>query len=771
LIKGRLVNAYYRKKGDDFKLYFVLRARCENGIEKIVIPWTSEFKPYFFCTRKALPFIKKCFEKLEYAGYNISIDNDVKIMQRNDETVYKVEVNNPDIIFSLKQLNLYKNNPYYNDNEIFEMMNFTLQYLINKNLGSWLMFDLKNKEIYNWDEPDYDLQPKNLYYDLESDMEGSKRILCFSYGTTEENVQNFMGSEKQIFGKIKELMQEYDNFISWSDYDSKKLKYRASKLKIKMNWNLINFVDQMFIMTKTHPSYTGKQYLAIDDVGAELCNRQKKRMPKGLMYYYHNELDDFIEYNNEDVRLQIAIEQASGNVAGWCYAVEHLGFPLSFARYISMLPKVAWLKKAQHHRKIREIIPNSKIKGENKNYLGAGVTKNPRVGIFKNIFAMDLKGSYVSIIGDYNISPEVWNPETGKFDKGYGIFAELIHEATELRDKFKKLRKEQPYKSKLYNRYDAMQYGMKVISLTFYGECGRGKSPFFILDVAQFITDRGREHIERCEATLDNKFDVTRIYKDTDSIYWVFNWDNGDFEWDKPSVKRMFNQVLSTINDDLALLMDSKGIPENRRTIEMEAQAFYTRGLWAGIAKHYTYYEQYTADTNEWHDKPKFGVKGWVKSVNGKLALENQHKIAKMLMDEESLDDIINYLKELKNEVLAGKHDSKLILKKGMTKTFKEYEKKGSMNYILNAAKKAYEKGRYIEQTTINYVIVEETRKEKIAELVFEGEIPEIKKSGYICMWNDFVFKSVLAVLKATGKPEKLIKRKMDSGIISLLDF
>lgn len=74
-----------------------------------------------------------------------------------------------------------------------------------------------------------------------------------------------------------------------------------------------------------------------------------------------------------------------------------------------------------------------------------------------------------------------------------------------------------------YNYLYSKQLALKIFMNTFYGKAGESGSPLFDLAVAAGTTARGQEHVIALSEWLINVKGSTRLYGDTDSVYFMFN--------------------------------------------------------------------------------------------------------------------------------------------------------------------------------------------------------------------------------------------------------
>jgi len=753
-IQGRLINGYYKKTSkDEFTLFFVVLVRDQGEIKKITIPIRPNFKPYVYCTGQAIGLLKSCFREIKADCY-IKKDMSVKLMGKPDEIPYKVEVDTPDKFGQIKRLNTWKSNLDINNNHLFEAnVKYFIRYMIDNDLGIWLEFDLEKGIVSKWENPDISIEPRVLFYDIEV-IDG--KIVTYSYGDSLENLKHYDHYEEELLLYFKNvLMPNYDYFVSWTDFDEVMLKKRAEKLNINIDWGQICFIDQAFVIRKTHKMFTGRTYLSLDEAGERVCGIRKIEMPKGLNWYYKHDKEKFRLYNNRDVEIQIKIEESCGKLFDWQYAVESVGLPMEYVKYISVIPLTDIMREI---RKLptRIVLPTGRKDVSGKKYRGASVTENPPYGVFFNVFAVDLVGSYVGIIRTYFRYLQQFIDIDDTIAAVMSLIPDILDRKTQMRNEFKRQRNQAHKGSREYKRFDSMQGGMKVVSLTYYGELGRKGSPVYVLDCAQFITDMGREHIFRAEKKLEENFQVERHYRDTDSIYWSFLFD---LRWTKSTVKQMFKKVLDIINQDYDIMLDMKNIPVKDRYVRMDAQAFYESIVWAGIAKNYMGKEKYSADTDEWHEVSKLFIKGWVKLGRGKLALDVQHLIGRLLLDGVDFKTIIGYLQCIKDDILRGNYTEYLVQRTGFSMPLDKFKSK---TFVWYAAKRAKEQGKFEEKTEFKWIVVSEQQGKVRAEAVYEGIIPKVKRSGLLYMFNHYILSKAMAPLKAIEQSEEFIKAQIN---------
>ncbi|MFP4116103.1 MAG: family B DNA polymerase [Candidatus Aenigmatarchaeota archaeon] len=174
--------------------------------------------------------------------------------------------------------------------------------------------------------------------------------------------------------------------------------------------------------------------------------------------------------------------------------------------------------------------------------LKGGLVLEPEKGLHTDscISVLDFKSLYPSIMGTYNICPSTLlggspeehgldeedvheSPSGGRFvkrDTRKGILAKTVEDLIDARTEVKKKRKEakQEGNEEKYDRLDAKQHALKIMTNSFYGYTGYYRTRLYRLEIANAITSYGRRTIEKTRDMVQEKFGIKTVYGDTDSI-------------------------------------------------------------------------------------------------------------------------------------------------------------------------------------------------------------------------------------------------------------
>ncbi|MBE9397424.1 DNA polymerase II [Pontibacterium sp. N1Y112] len=158
-----------------------------------------------------------------------------------------------------------------------------------------------------------------------------------------------------------------------------------------------------------------------------------------------------------------------------------------------------------------------------------GYVMDSQPGLFRQVLVLDFKSLYPSIIRTFKIDPvgmaeglkegadtECLVPGFNHaiFDRSNSILPGLIEGLWQARDQAK-LEKNQP-----------LSQAIKIIMNSFYGVLGSNVCRFYDQRLSSSITLRGHEILTRTKTCIEEQFDHTVIYGDTDS---VFVWLGDDY--------------------------------------------------------------------------------------------------------------------------------------------------------------------------------------------------------------------------------------------------
>ena len=376
-----------------------------------------------------------------------------------------------------------------------------------------------------------------------------------------------------LFNRIKRVL---------SDRESKRLS--PIQVCYKNDWSGriviagISFIDYMVLYKKWNikqePSY------ALGAIGKKVVGLEKITYKGSLDDLYKSDLNKYIEYNLNDVKIIVAlekklqfIEQAraichKGHVPYDCFTMSSRFIEGAILMYIRRKGQVAKNKPVDG----REEYENQMEQGE-EGFEGAYV-KDPVPGRYDWVFDLDLTSMYPNIIISLNISPETkvakvenWDPE--KFVKNE-VDTVQVGSASYTKDEFKQLLEKSQYSiasngvmykqnyqgvipeilvkwfderkelRKLakkhgdakewekYEFYDQRQKVQKVLLNSIYGVLGLPIFRFYDKDNASAVTLTGQDIIKTANKAINQYYKRTLnetenkdyvIYVDTDSCF------------------------------------------------------------------------------------------------------------------------------------------------------------------------------------------------------------------------------------------------------------
>ncbi len=174
--------------------------------------------------------------------------------------------------------------------------------------------------------------------------------------------------------------------------------------------------------------------------------------------------------------------------------------------------------------------------------LKGGLVLEPDKGLHTEscIAVLDFKSLYPSIMSTYNICPTALldgepedhglteedvheAPSGGYFVKRSvrkGILAKTVEDLIDARSEVKKEmgKAKESGKEEEYNRLDAKQLAVKIMTNSFYGYTGYYRTRLYRLEIANAITAWGRETIERTRDMIKDEHGYRTVYGDTDSV-------------------------------------------------------------------------------------------------------------------------------------------------------------------------------------------------------------------------------------------------------------
>jgi len=310
----------------------------------------------------------------------------------------------------------------------------------------------------------------------------------------------------------------------------------------------------------------------------------------------------------------------------------------------------------------RGFVADSNFNFDNSNPIEGAFVVEPKKGFYEDIFVLDFKSLYPSIIMTFNIDPftidnekgTIEAPNNAKFTSKPGILPELILRLYKERDIAKQ------------EKDDIKSYALKITMNSFYGAVASPKSRFHNKDVGGAITSFGRFIIQKAAAFVEDEQIGDIVYGDTDSIFVKIKGLEGkSLEEKKKAGFELENDLNKYFNEWVSQEFGQK----NYLTIEFEK--LYSK-FFIASKKRYVGFDEFTQKTS-------FVGMEAVRGDWTELAKRFQVNLVNLIFETENEVERENKIKEfIKNEIKklkSGKYDNLLIYNKKLTKPLVEYTK------------------------------------------------------------------------------------------------
>lgn len=721
------------------------------------------FKDYFFVTPEMIEPLKELYADTEFEITEMSDSFKFAKFRDSQETVYKIEINNPFMKTNIRIKMEEVNNMLISEGDI------TYVELVMKDLGIKTFVHIIDNKVVPAKPFQNFPALKHVYYDIETDdrqeiLKESKyegfakpdvvRILSASTcDAVTGEIKHFVHDDERILkNMIATELNKYHVIQAWNgnDFDFKFFK-RFIDIDVPFNPNMFILLDAMKIHEMLN--YKERQFVSLDMAGQRYLDIRKIQHKWRFYDAWLNHREELEVYNNRDVELMYKLEEKFGFAGIVMQTAKKIGFlpqKYTYSRYSSI---IAIMVMSLDHYDKRIIWKSKSIIPIEEAYEGALVLDSIK-GRWKNVLAVDLKSLYNTIIQTYNISPEQLviykdgSHDYSRFDH-IGIMVRALQLFEVDRDEAKALR-DDPNLIDDYKVNDQIQAGLKIVLLSIYGGLGArgstrakaggkpsGAKSFYNWHCANDTTFYARKIILIAK-TIIEAMGYKVVYGDTDSLY-IYVGD-GDLTID--DIRIILKDMVGLINKDYATMLDKANIPMERRKIQMDAQGWYSPFILFGKKKHYFAKEIYNAENDHINEEFVMYAKG-IKAikVSEPMFIRNfQETLYKMILKYDTLGSVKNYIDTTRLEFFRGIHDSELVFETKLTKNTAEYVNKQPH---VKLAERLIADGRMQEKSTIFYVIADTHNNKAIAQV--EGS--PIRWAGRNYVWQNRVKKWVTEIM------------------------
>lgn len=280
---------------------------------------------------------------------------------------------------------------------------------------------------------------------------------------------------------------------------------------------------------------------------------------------------------------------------------------------------------------------------------------DPTPGFYNDVFVLDFKSLYPSIMMTFNIDPysisesgQIEAPNGAKFDSEEGIMASLIEMLLEQRDLAKK------------EKNQIKAHALKITMNSFYGAMASPKSRFHNRDIGEAITSFGREMMIEVNRFIESK-GLKAVYNDTDSCFIT---SNTTFKSVKEKTE-FGSKLEKEINEHFKQWVAKKTNRESKLIIEFEK--LFSQ-FFIASKKRYVGFDEFTHKTS-------FTGMEAIRGDWTKLAQEFQKKLVEMIFKKSSKEEIKKFILDEIKKLENGEYDSDLVYTKKITKPLSEYTK------------------------------------------------------------------------------------------------
>ena len=632
------------------EIYLFGRDNLNNVICK-----KEEFKPYFYVEDKEGTFISIDNKKLKQVICNFPYEVNTKREQFSNH--YEADI------------------PYVN------------RFIIDK---------IKSFEEENLRKLYLDIETKRPEGGFDDPIKASSEITCIGvYDNYTKNYKqfvlkgfklednNFLTSNKDIlfFEDERDMLKSFimfikqidpDIFIAWNGdgFDFPYLLNRIYKLKINVNQlarqtdifkGRCQFDDKRNIKVegrilfdlmygyKKWCSGEGRESWSLDFISNYEGLGSKEKYKGSLDDLYNNDIKKFIEYNLRDVELLVLIDEKLRILEFFDSLRKTCFCKFEDVFMNSKMADCLCLKYAKEHN---IVLPSVK-KNKRDSFQGA-IVQDSIPGLHKNVACVDMKSLYPSIMIGFNISYETIldkyedNCINGNnkyfFKKERGIIPSIVKPLLDKRGEVNnKLGLIKDRESREYKTLHMEQYTLKTIANSFYGVLG---SPVFRLynrEVASSITYLARMTITEVKRWYEEKgFKI--IYGDTDSLFLSIN-DTTILEFEK---------LTEELNEYFKTYFGNFGVEEKYNIMKIKFEKvfktiFFKGTNGKGVKKKYAGILIYQ-DGKEINKFSRMGFES-KRSDNSAIGRKFLDNVLKMIVNENSQEEIENYIKEFTDKI------------------------------------------------------------------------------------------------------------------------
>jgi DNA polymerase-2 len=588
---------------------------------------------------------------------------------------------------------------------------FAMRYLIDRNLRGAIAIDgeprAQGGDLTIFDNPE--LHPASfapalsvLSIDIETDPRGQK---LFSIALADDRLTEVMlltppgvscprgatpfGSERDLLHAFCERVRTIDPDVvtGWNvvDFDLTVLARIAERVSVPLilgrTMEPFRLRRAQFARNAREAMLSGRVVLdgidllrgafvrfesyALDAVAREVLGEQKLLTGSDrageIQRLFREDREAFVAYNQHDAELVLRILAKLRLVELAAERSRLTGMPLD--RVAASIASFDFVYLSETHA--RSIVAPT-VDGSSSGLWEAtsgGAVLDPIPGLYRNVLVFDFKSLYPSVIRTFQIDPVGWVPDPGDthdlivapngaaFRREKAILPSILDELFARREEAKRAGNE------------IASQAIKILMNSFYGVLGTPACRFASPALANAITGFGRHILTWSKREVEAR-GLRVLYGDTDSLFVEAGVE------DREVALAMAERLVRDLNRKLARHVAERWGVESR--LELEFDTLYLRLLLPAL-RHSTSgaRKRYAGLADEQgHPRVVFTGMEVVRSDWTELAKRAQRELYTRLFTDEPVEE---FLRDLVEDVRAGRVDDQLVYKKSLRKNLAEY--------------------------------------------------------------------------------------------------
>ena len=538
---------------------------------------------------------------------------------------------------------------------------------------------------------------ENILYSIAVQTEQEEKVFMVGEGTSDLDYLEYYSDETALILKFLDWIELYDPdlIIGWnvvgfdltflqSRCDELLIEFRLGRGREKVYWRSSmqrnaagNFTgnEKQFALVPGRVVLDGIELLrtasyqfesfSLENVARELLGRGKliddvDDKAAEIRDLFKRDKEALAKYNLEDCVLVTEIFERT-NLVNFAIERSHLT-GLDLDRAGGSVAAFDYLYLPRLHRQ-GMIAPSSDDK------VGAaspgGFVLNSKPGIYDHVIVLDFKSLYPSIIRTFNVDPLAMAAGREEDDaiEGFGganfsrhkvILPEIIQSLWEARDQAK------------LNQEAALSQAIKIIMNSFYGVLGTSGCRFFDTRLVSSITLRGHEILQKTRDILEER-GLNVIYGDTDSVFVLLK----DVK-DKEEADEVGLSESAFLNQWWRNYLARQYQIES--CLEVEYETYFSRFLMPTVRGSEIGSKKRYAGMVPKGDGFEMVYKGLeaVRSDWSPLARDFQRELYEKIFNNEPYEQLV---KDRVREVLEGRWDDHLVLRKRIRRNLADYQK------------------------------------------------------------------------------------------------